>query len=323
MATVVPVGVAFVPVVYQPADKLVAALSGKGQVYMEQNWVFTPACPGFCPSCCVQLTNNYVAYNGTRMDRQNNSQALFTIVEKSSGLGNCCEKCWCEPNHSMLLELSFYDNFGNVGPVEYTIQRKGCCSGKCGLGFCACADCCRDEMVLHRGHVTGSASEPINPNPLFRIQQAPASEAMFEPRIQVKPCAGPTGEDTKVISTLKGPKIFGGCSEFCCDSTFVGTNAQGKDIGNVKKLKPVTCCDYITECATTLDRFQINYTPETSDDDRVAMMLSTMLADYMLFEHDDGCFRRNSDGSCSCTCWLCYCCGMLVPCRCYTPPLNN
>jgi len=200
----------------------------------------------------------------------------------------------------------------NPSQPAYTIERPGCCCDKPCLGCCACGEACQDKMIVHNGMAMGEVGAVTNPSPIMVIQQAPCSQAMFEPTIQVIP----TGASAPT-TTITGPCLFGGCSELCFDSHFLGKNASGGALGQVKKLKPKTCCECCTECVSDIDRYDLQFTNTASPDEKAQMALATFMVDYMLFEQDNGMCKRRSDGTVACTLFQCYCCGCIVPCNLY------
>jgi hypothetical protein len=53
---------------------------------------------------------------------------------------------------------------------------------------------------------------------------------------------------------VEGPCLFGGCSELCFSSHFVGRTAKGVEMGEVSKLHPQSFGDVFKEMLTDSDR---------------------------------------------------------------------
>jgi hypothetical protein len=266
------------------------------QLYMEQHWVRDG------PGCCVPITNQYRVHGGDN----SSGPIIIQATEKS----DCCCRTFCEPHHAFKMEIK-------VTGGEYTIERPGLGGGKPCVCCCACSDACLQEMTMHAGNVQGEVGALQNPNPLFIVKQAPASQSMFEPVLNVTT----PGDDFPVL-TVRGPTFFGGCSELCCESHFGVTNRMGQSVGSMKKKVPSNCCQCCEAICTDLDRYDIKFEPTTTPQEKVALMTSTLMADYMLFEQDPGlCRYRN--GVLKIHCCNFYCAGCLVPCTLIIPLKQN
>lgn len=272
-------------------DRLLATLAAQEELFIEQRWSWAEGC------CACEVQNVYNVHGGATPQ----GPLLFTVREESG----CWERCCCDPIHS--LKLNFL--FPQEEQPSYVIERPGCCSAKPCLCCCAWSDSCTDEMIMHKGNATGEVGEMATEDIMFTAKQAPCCEAMFEPVIQVRE----PGNDVPSLD-LRGPMCFGGCSELCFSSKFPAVNAAGNSVGSVKKKKPETCMQACEECVSDVDRYSVKFTPEAKPVDKAAMVSASFLADFMLFEQDNGmCSQRN--GEVYITCFQCYCFGCICPCN--------
>lgn len=273
-------------------ERIYDVLAPYDELYIEQSWSWGEAL------CSCEVENLYKVYGGASA-----GGVLLVNVKEESG---CWERCCCAPQNSLKLKFEFP---GEEGNPSYVVERPGCCGAKPLLSCCSWSDACTDEMIMHKGNPAGEVGEMATDDVLFRTKQAPCCEAMFEPVIQVRV----PGNDVPVLD-LRGPMFFGGCSELCCSSKFATTNAEGKDIGFVKKKKPETCGQACAECHSDVDRYSIKFTENAGPGDKAAMVSAAFMADYMLFEQDNGmCTVRN--GKVYITCFQCYCFGCLQSCN--------
>jgi hypothetical protein len=280
-------------------DRLEGVLAAQEELYIRQTFSWGEACTG---GCC-EVANVYMVFGGA----DENGPHLFTAKEQSG----CWERCCCAPNNSLKLNFFFPEqdiNDENAEPA-YVVERPGCCSAKPCVGGPAWFDCCLNEMKFHRGNPQGDVGEMPQDNVLFTAKQAPCCEAMFEPVIQVTK----TGA-TEPNFELHGPMCFGGCSELCCSSKFYGVDGKGQEIGTVKKLKPETLCQAYEECVTDSDRYSVKFTG-AQPDDKTAFVVGAFLADFMLFEQDNGMCKKTHDGTIYCTLFQCYCFGCIHNCN--------
>lgn len=296
------------------------------KLFIEQKWVWPKEC------CACEAENLYTAHVG---NRQVHSPPIFFVKEKSG----CCVRVCCAPHNSMFLTVSgteppmsnknqFEDWAKQPGNVWYTMERPGCCTARPCLGCCACNEICLDTMTVYPGYVGDGYGEVGElkgvPPAHFRMQQAPAMQAMFEPTINIfkADADGTFAQPPELV--VKGPCIFGGWSELCCSSHFVTRNKAGTVVGEVTKLRPKSLCDCCDECVSDIDRYAVTYTDEktgqllgSSPEERAQMALSAFLVDYMFFELDNGMCHKSSQGDYECTCFQCYCCGCVRSCNCW------
>jgi hypothetical protein len=295
-----------VPVQVMQGDLLTATLANVRNLHISQSWKIE--------GCC-NIQNVYTVQSGLERGEERifgelpGQPILFRAEEDS----DCCTRLCCKPLHGLKLHLKDFP--GAPGVTQYTIERPGCCS-KPGLCCCALNDGCTDEMRFHEGNVMGEPGSMPQDRVKFVAKQAPAAESMFEPVINI---STPESMGQPLLS-IRGPMIFGGWSELCCSSEFpvTGKNADGtlRDAGTVVKLAPTNCCQCCLECATPVDNFAI-YFNDAQPQDKPPMMVAAFLADFMLFEQDEGLCHRRSDGTIVCTLFQCYCAGCICPCNIY------
>jgi hypothetical protein len=297
------------PVMMQPMQNAVVVPAGGDiltEVLRPHNNLFISQRIHILDGCCErQNVYSVYAWDGNPDSMKNtdwgstqNPNLIMNVTENS----DCCQRCWCDPFHSLLMHVEIQGN------IYYTLERQGGCS-KPGLICCpACVEGpCTDEMRMHRGNLQGSPGELGDANVMFTMRQAPAMESMFQPKINVFA----QGSSEPRIS-LTGPTFFGGCSELCCDSNFPVESPDGKDKGHMAKLAPRGFCDCLKECATDSDNFGVWFNENTAPDEKAAILSSAFLTDYMLFERDTGkC--RDTGSNIECTLCLMYCCGCLCP----------
>eukprot|EP00808_Paulinella_micropora_P030739 g50837.t1 len=273
-------------------------------IYVQQKHSLLEMCSG---GCC-EKENVYTIHSESVQ-----GPVLLTAKEKSGGCARIC----CDPRHSLVVKISHPSTGEDT--FDYSLERPGLCSAKpmmcCG---CAWTQGCSDEMILHKGDVgTEQPGEIKSGQKMARVRQATCFEAFFNPTLFIIP----EGSETHNLK-VKGPCIFGGCSELCVTSHFKVTNNSEQEVGEIMKLRPKNIQEAFSECATDVDRFQIDFKPELTGADRAALLTATFLADYMLFERDLGMLFNNYE-SCGCTCFQCYCCGCVQSCVCAVSKNNN
>jgi len=275
-------------------DELAKRLAPHSKLFVKQTFTWGDGC---CALLC-DLRNKYIITSGSYDGPQ-----VLIGEEKSE----CFNRVCCGPNHSFLIHLTYPEN---PGTAAYTIQRDGCdgCTKPCLCCF-ACSDSCLDEMTLHEGHKNRVDGILENPAPVFRAQQAPASQSMFEPVVNVFAHGA-----TETSMQVTGPTCFGGCSEFCCPASFVATDPKGSPKGALIKPKPDGCCEVLKACCTPFDRYEMDYDANTSGEEKAAMLTSTFLTDQMYFEGDPGMCGRDDHGCYINLCYM-YCAGCLIPCK--------
>lgn len=292
------------------AEQVQAILAQHDKLFLNQHASLLEA---VSQGCC-EKPNRYSVHSEGK-----DGPLLLNVVEES----DCCPRMCCAPMNSLFLNISVPDSSETL----LRIERPGCLTQKPCLCCCACTDACLDEMTIHEQSAIKISGEqlkvgapelgPTAESAIFTAKQAPASQAMFNPIIKIYP-KGSTEEDMQI----KGPCCFGGCSELCCDSKFEATNKSGEVIGRVKKTRPAGIGECITEACTDADRFEIMFEGNVTDQQKLGMFTGALLADFMLFEQDNGMCSlvcpMGADGSRDCgikfTLFMCYCCGCLQPC---------
>jgi hypothetical protein len=276
------------------APDVKTAMNGANLIYIQQH-------VDLLDGCCEQK-NTYHAHQGNK-----NGPILWQAWEESG----CCERVCCHPNHGVKLHFQTVPD----GPVVNTFQRPGCCSGKPCLQCCAFADPCRQQAVMHQGMYAGDVGDQGGwgaNTVLFNTIQASACESPFKPRLDTR--VGYQREGNPLF-TVTGPPCFGGCSALCIDATF-GAEDDGGAVGHVKKLAPQTFCECLKECCTDADSYELAFSETATPDQKLAMVSSAFLADYMLFEADRGpCYWDGDQKACHIILCYMYCCGMIVPCK--------
>lgn len=271
---------------------LAQRLAPHSKLYIKQTWTWGDG-------CCAHffdLRNKYTVHEGG----YDGNQIMFG-EEKSS----CFQRFCCGTQRSFLMHLEFADQ---PGTPAYTIEREGCFGKPCLCCF-ACTDSCLDEVTIHEGFIEGEAGSLLTQRPVFRAQQAPASQSMFEPVVNVYKA----GESIP-FQQMKGPTCFGGCSEFCFPAVFSATDPSMNPKGSLIKPKPDGCCETLKACLTPFDRYEMDFDTNASGEEKGAMLASTLLTDFMYFEGDPGMCGRDDVG-CFVNLCFCYCAGCLIPCK--------
>lgn len=117
--------------------------------------------------------------------------------------------------------------------------------------------------------------------------------------------------------------MFGGCAEFCFDSTFkITKEGHAGEFVTIQKKKPSSFVGVMTEMFTDSDVYELTFTdPSIDSHQKAALMSSAFLLDYIFFERDGdkcGTERDPQTGRNVCFITICnmYCFGMICPCRC-------
>jgi len=295
-----PTGMIAAPVSQQMgvAGALDQVLASSSSIRIKQRVLLWEAASG---GCCDQ-NNVYDGFNAS-------NQLVFTAVEDSG----CFERVCCAPyqGYKMKVFLAGTDPTGDQ--PAYTIERQGACSGKMCLCCIPCTDSCADEVKLYKGLTPGEIGEADPSLAIFSAQQEVVMNAMCSPTVNVVKKAG-----AEPAFRVNGPGIFGGCLDLCIESEFNAVTDDGKQIGHMRKLKPNGCCEILTEMCTKSDSYEMHFDTEATVDQRLALLTSSILVDYMFFESDTGMIDC-SDKSCGCNLFMCYCCGCIIPCKIVCP----
>ncbi|KAJ8603543.1 hypothetical protein CTAYLR_004886 [Chrysophaeum taylorii] len=284
------------------------------KVVQKFSWL-EAASQGLC-----EIPNVYNVYGGSEFS---SSDAHILIAEeKSSG----CTRTFCAPHHSTLLLL----RDAQTRDILATLERPGaeCCfDGNCfGPKPClccfACSEGCADQLIVHEGAVEGRPG-----------QMVPGVAIIRQPENGGGGCTPTLYIETQYQreGTIRGPCVFGGCSELCFDTIFrYYEHADGAEIGRIQHVHPECCTgDCFAEMCTDSDRFGIEMTPAFKGDDRAKALAALLLIDYMFFEMDNGMFTvkpatgRNQGCTIYVTFFQCYCYGCICPCRIVLPCESN
>jgi len=153
--------------------------------------------------------------------------------------------------------------------------------------------------------------------PYFTARQAPATQSMFRPEVEVRPVTTPVAAPANVKIT--GPCCFGGCKEWISGSEFNATTAEGANVGQFKKILPTSCGACIGRVCADLDEYEFNFTAAAGAVDKSAMVTGAFLYDYMFFEGGLEVLKCKTVGPCDRSTMInlcyCYCCGLTVPVR--------
>jgi hypothetical protein len=290
---------------------------------------------------CYEAPNTYMVYETATQPngKPGKGQPLFAIRENSD---DCC-RCCCAPNHPLFLEFYTLDPNTlkpNVAlPPMWTMERDGLCNKF--VGCCNCAESFRDGMRLHDGGIpAGTKVGEVIPNSTKIIGSAAEASCcgqssgctptvhIFNGERSIQP-----GAESKPFLAVEGPCIFGGCSELCCKSTFPVTKLTDGyagpwpkkvgDVATIQKQAPDSLGAACKEAMTDSDK----YIMEIHDamlpiEQRVNLLATTMLMDFMFFEQDNG-MCGCQDGKLRITCCETYCYGCLCPCNIVLGGQNN
>jgi len=199
---------------------------------------------------------------------------------------------------------------GNSDEVVLTMERKGLSNGYCVCCFSCCTNC-NDNFAVYEGNVEGSPGSLENAPKMHTMIEQPCGGGIFTPTIDIKPQAGGF-----TPMRIKGPYIFGGCSEICCDQNFrVYGKDSGEEMGSIKHKTPEDCCELCLAFCSTIDRYEVQFKEKpVSAEDKTNVLLSSFLVDYMFYEMDEGpCYCTNK--SIVITLFFCNCFGCLCPCQ--------
>jgi len=227
----------------------------------------------------------------------------------------------------------FYKN----QPVLFTIERDDgmrcswCCPKypcKC-LNVCICCDCCADGVHVYSGAVKereGAELGRRHPSnqygPLIGSAKQPFLGGGCKPTIDLR--NGPDGGGP--FARIRGPCIFGGWSELCCDFKFFvsrfGSPDNTGDVALIMKRKPSSMAMIVTDLMSDADNYTIEFDPSNplTPGDKATILAAQVLADYMYFDGNTEKCKYDSDGI-TCYFWYCSILGCLTPCCIHIP--NN
>jgi len=262
-----------------------AELTGVSQVHIDQKSNILEGCCKMCGVCCADSSNVYdvVLPKGIR----------YQVKEHSGS----CARCWCNPNHELMLGLKTFDGkkHGDKDILNILKPFKCCCPAIC--------SCCMKEIAITH-----------NDRPVGFVQQ-PQCGGCFTPRLNMYDKA-----NGAQIGIVTGP---GCCMGGCCASEFAVNDMQNKPLATIKRLG-IGDNGVRRALTTDADRYQVDFTNQDEAlNTKLTVLSTTLMLDYMFFEGETNC----SFNCCVCppyiACKLCdmYCCGATLPCkiRCFVP----
>uniref|UniRef100_A0A7S0P2R7 Phospholipid scramblase n=1 Tax=Calcidiscus leptoporus TaxID=127549 RepID=A0A7S0P2R7_9EUKA len=268
---------------------------------------------------CIEQANTYDIFDNAT------GAHLFIAQEVSDD----CTRCCCAPHHNVRVDFRLVNSQerlwqkGEGFQTVMSMERQGC-GDKCCLGCCICSDSCKDGFYLQAGGQVRQVGEVGPTDYTIGYAQQPDCGGYFTPTINLfNRTTGDGGYQP--IAKIEGPCLFGGCSELCCSSSFPVSSLMAdeslhtkKMLGNlaiITKEKPRNCKGCARELFTDSDSFTLTYkegiglTPQQ----KATMMAGLLLADYMLFEQDNGmCECKNN--ALYITFFDYYCCGCVGSC---------
>eukprot|EP00854_Cymbomonas_tetramitiformis_P025702 gene25702-31433_t len=246
---------------------------------------------------------------------------LIVIKENST---SCCRQC-CAPHHPLSLEFypavpeqvvekskaSAHGDMANLTGIK-----AGCCEKT--TDCFACYPCCVDELQLYPGHVLMQGDEsrsicgftkvpgcgccsdsedptycyykyPDNAPPPIASVYEPIGGGGLKPQLNVI-ARGIQSSDYSntpgdIMAKVVGPCIFGGCSEYCFDTSFQVKNPRYPD-ASIKKQAPTNFSEAGRTAFTDSDTYQINFGQNMTPYEKATLLTTALLVDYKFFEFD-------------------------------------
>lgn len=221
-------------------------------------------------------------------------------------------------------------------PVLFSMVRNDgmrCCKFPCKcLTTFVCCGCCQDGMHIYSGSLENEPDEDKGRHPhldqeLHRLVGS-ATQPQFGgwciPRLDLRKENTPVTEEP--YAKVEGPCLFGGWSEMCCSFKFYtslfGSPSKTGDVALITKKKPVSMSGALQQLVTEADNYSIEFSNNSSSDlsgaQKLTILTSQILLDYMLFDGNTEKCRWTNEGI---YCYLCYCSiiGCLVPCTLFIP----
>ena len=165
-------------------------------------------------------------------------------------------------------------------------------------GFAVCYPCCAHSVSAH--YVVDTQGNPINhtgSDTLIAKVSVPFGGGCCTPTLNL------SDRNDKHMGQITGPFC---CVTDCCGADFSIKDADGKKIGELKKLSAKTLKGMVMELNTDADNFKITF-PESLDPTfKMAILASLFQVDFSFFE-DDRSPRE-------CRCCDIYCCGWPMAC---------
>jgi len=247
-----------------------------------------------CAECCLERPNEYDvfdAYTGAHVLKANEESEF-------------CMRCCCNPNHELKLTLRNPQTQQVVATVDRPFKCAGMCPVICGF--------CQQEASLYAGADVGNSASLIGKT------QQPLCGGCCTPTVKV--ALGNNEPSENAFATVEGPCcFFGGLTEMCCDQEFAVSSNGDKtaDIGKIVKEKPEGMQQMATEIMSDADLFTLTFNnPALGPDQRLTMISSLLLMDYMFFESNQPFECDPISQSCSVVCCNAYICGSIIPCKC-------
>lgn len=240
-----------------------------------------------CAEACCEKENEYEVYD------QSHGQAIFYAKENSEMFG-LTARCCCNPAHELTLEISS----AKGQPQMFTVQRPF----KCCQGCPAWIDMCQQEMTLTnaQGQVLGAARQPC-------------CGGFCNPQVDVME----DNIESSPFASVIGPCCcFGGLTEMVCDQKFEVKDPNDSPIGVITKEKPEGMAQAIQEIMTDSDLFTLRFPPQMAPKQKMLLLATTLLLDYMFFEQNKPWECDPIEQSLTCTCCNTYICGSYQPCTC-------
>lgn len=278
---------------------------------------------------CCEMPNTYRVFGGPTLETA--TEEILVATEHSKG----CTRVCCAPGHGTLI---YVRHATQKDHVFMTLERPGleCCFNGNGFGAKPCLCCwavtesCTDGVILHDGQKDGRIGVGELGDGVASVWQPDGGGGCLTPTLHI---ADGSMDKTKIqggpgaLGTVTGPTILGGCTELCCDASFLWKSPDKQyTYGRIVHLRPpcctAACC---MELWTDSDKFGIELDPQMPLDTKAKALATTLLIDYMFFERDNGILTcqpsRPPKSGCTIkiTICLCYCCGCLCPCNLSVP----
>ena len=269
----------------------IAALAPVTKFTIKQKFSLLEAATNAVGCGCCEQRNKYDVYDS------NSGSHLFVVKEESE----TCMRCCCNPAHALTLNIFDASNNQQVALIDRPFKY-GCCW--------AWLECCLDEATLYRGPNKSGTPMGMTKQPICGGQCKPT---MYSYTGSNFPEGGATEEGS--FAKIQGPTCcFGGCTELCCDQEFKVTDAQEGNMAMIVKEKPSGAMGFLKEATNDADIFSLTLQKEISPDDKMVLLSSLLLVDYLFFE--EGGMIECDGESVTCICCYCFCQGCFCPFKC-------
>ena len=216
----------------------------------------------------AERANVYDIYRGESMEPATSSSRRRPSRQTASASA-------ARLNHSLIIQI----NDASTGETYISIQRPGWGPGKRCLGACpACADMCRDGVIIHDGLVTAEPTMPTSAPAAATAAARRWRTRTPSPRRRCRTSAAAASTSTVHVfenhdsdapnGVVTGPKIFGGCTRAVPRVQVRVATMDGRDIGRVRKLVPQSCGQVCQELCTDSDRYRISLYEAASGEER-------------------------------------------------------